>query len=250
MYKSERQTEIIALLKAEGYTTVEHLSKLLYTSPSSIRRDLIQLEKQGLVTRSYGGVELRKSNAKAITPFFTSVQHRVAEKRIIAEKAASLVQDKDIIFLDHSSTALFLAQELIKTKSITIMTNSIEVLSAMDTDHRISIYSCGGKVHKTTRCFVGEEATLQFRRLRADIAFFSCDALTADGGIYADSWDDVLIREAMLKYAAKTACLCDSEKFGKSAGYNQCWLQDVDYLISNVDCRQNYQSISKDLIIL
>ena len=70
MYKNEREHEILKLLSSEGYLTVRQLSKLLYTSESSVRRDLASLENQGMVIRSYGGVELVK-NSSQIIPFST-----------------------------------------------------------------------------------------------------------------------------------------------------------------------------------
>ena len=249
MDKNERQHEIIAILKKEGYTTVEKLSQLLYASPSSIRRDLIQLEKAHLVTRSYGGVELYKTNSKTV-PFSASVQRRVPENKIIAEKAASLVRDGDIVFLDHSSCCLFLAQELAKEKSITVMTNSIEILSIVGTDSRITLYACGGKVSQSLRCFNDIDAAAQFRKLHADIAFFSADALTSNGVIYDSSIDNVYVRESMMRNAVRKVFLCDSEKFGKTAGYKQCELRDIDYLISDVDCKERFQRFSQELIIL
>lgn len=248
MYKNERQEEILKILRNEGYTTVEALSKLLYTSPSSIRRDLILLEKEGLVTRSYGGVELAKSNSR-IVPFSMSVQRRTQEKKCIAEKAAALVKDKDIVFLDQSSSSLFLARELAH-KNITIMTNSIEILSSIPPSRSITIYSCGGEMYRSRRCFVGSDAAAQFRKLRADLAFFSAKALTPDGQIYDASLEEVLIKDAMTKNAYKKVFLCDSEKFDTYAGYRQCSLEDVDYLISEVDCKDKFQRFSSRLVIL
>lgn len=248
MPKNERQHEILNILANEGYTTVERLSKVLDTSQSSIRRDLIELERQMLVTRSYGGVDLAKSNATTVS-FSTRLHRRTQEKKIIAEKAIDLVQEKDIIFLDQSSSSLFLYQELLKHRKFTVVTNNIEILST-PLPRGITVYSSGGRVSGYRRCLIGADANSMFDRVRADFAFFSSRALSPDGVIYDTTMEEILVKEAMIRNATKKVFLCDSEKFDKFAGYRQCPLSDVDYLISEVDCRDKYQQFSEKLQIL
>jgi DeoR/GlpR family transcriptional regulator of sugar metabolism len=84
MYKSERQNEILKILAQEGYASVERLSKLLYASESSIRRDLTHMQNSGLVKRSHGGVTL-PDPIKGVASFYDRTQKNKAEKRIIAK---------------------------------------------------------------------------------------------------------------------------------------------------------------------
>ena len=88
MYQNERELEIQKILAQTGYVSVQELSQQLYTSPSSIRRDLTALEKRGLVRRSYGGVELVK-NSSQILPFSTRAHQNIPAKKIMARKAAT-----------------------------------------------------------------------------------------------------------------------------------------------------------------
>lgn len=238
MFRNERKNEILKILSAQGYMTVAELSKLLYTSESSIRRDLVELEQETLVIRSYGGVELAKSNARSV-PFALRLHSRIREKKIMAEKAASLVGEKDIVFLDQSSSALFLAQELFRIRKVTIVTNNLEILCA-EQPAGVTVYSTGGRVSGYRRCLIGENATQIFSQMRADFAFFSSKAVSPDGVIYDNSLEEVKVKEAMMRNAAKTAFLCDSEKFEKFAGYKQCDLKTVDYLISEKDVPEKY----------
>ncbi len=249
MYKSERQAEILSILTRDGYATVESLSKVMGVSKSSIRRDLIMMEQAELVTRSYGGVELGPRKGPKRVSFNTQLNRRVQEKRLIAEKAAQLVEEKDIIFLDQSSVAKFLAVELIKDKKITIVTNNIEILS-MDLPYGVTVYSSGGRVSSVRRCLIGEDVNTVFGRVRADIAFMSSAALAPDGMIYDFTIEDVMVRDAMMKNANKSVFLCDSEKFDTNAGYRQCHLSAMDYMISDVDCRDKYQHFAPKVTFL
>ena len=246
MFKNERQQEILKILANKGYTTVEYLSSLMYTSESSIRRDLTELENKGLVLRSYGGVELTQNNNKLI-PFSTRIHHRVKEKKHMAEKAAELVNDGDIVFLDQASSCLFLAQELMNKKNITIVTNNIEILSAVSQSN-LTIYSSGGRLSSTnTGCLIGEEAHEIFKKVRADILFFSAQGLSPDGIIYDCTLEEVSIRKTMLENAEKSVFLCDSEKFDRFSGYKQCPLSDITYMVSEVDCKEKYKNYSGNL---
>lgn len=244
MYRSERENEIIKLLTGERYLTVKQLSELLYTSESSIRRDLTCLEKQGILTRSYGGAQLIKNNSQII-PFSTRAHQNIAAKKIMARKADHLVQDGNIVFLDQSSSAFFVAYELIKKKNITVVTNNIEIISLLsETD--MEVISCGGKLSKSNRnCLLGNDAHQIFSDIHADILFFSSKSLTSSGIIYDCDREEVCIRNTMLANTEKKVFLCSSDKFDRYSGYRQCALEDVDLLITELDTLEKIDSLKE-----
>lgn len=231
MYKNERENEILKLLVSEGYATVHRLSELLYTSESSIRRDLASLESQGTIVRSYGGAELKK-NASQPVPFSSRAHYNIAAKKKMAAKASHFIQDGDIIFLDQSSSAFYVAYELPKKSDITVITNNIEIMTLLaPTD--VEVISSGGRLSKSNRnCLLGMDAHKIFSEVRANLLFFSAKALTADGTIYDCVREEVCIRNTMLGNADRRIFLCDSDKFNTNAPYRQCTLNDVDYMIS------------------
>ena len=231
MYRNERENEILKLLSSEGYVTVKQLSQLLYTSESSIRRDLTSLEKQGLVSRSYGGVSLEKNSSQVI-PFSTRAHHNIAAKKVMAKKAVSLIHDGDILFLDQSSSAFFLAQELLKHAGITVVTNNIEIISFLS-QSEVEVISCGGRLSKENRnCLLGSDAHGIFEEIHANTFFFSAKALSLDGVIYDCVREEVCIRNTMFANADRRVFLCDTEKVGHFAGYRQCSLQEIDVMIT------------------
>ena len=249
MYKNERQRAILQFLQAHQYATVEQLSSALFTSISSIRRDLIEMERENLVIRNYGSVELVKSNSRSV-PYFLQAQRRIEEKRRIAKKAAALVKDRDIVFLDQSNTSLFLAEELVQDKKITIVTNNLDILGSVYSQHNITIYSSSGLVSRGRRCLIGDDAIATFNRIRADFAFFSTSALSSDGVLYDPSLPEVLVRDAMITNAHKKVCLCDTEKYDTFSGYRQCALSDIDYLVSETEPTDRFREIAPKLTVL
>ncbi len=249
MYRNERESEILKLLGSEGYATVKQLSRLLYTSESSIRRDLTSLEKQGLVSRSYGGVSLEK-NSSQIIPFSTRAHHNIAAKKIMAKKAGSLIHDGDIIFLDQSSSAFFVACELVKRSNITVVTNNIEIISFLS-GSEVEVVSSGGRLSKENRnCLLGSDAHGIFEEMHADFLFFSTKAMSFEGVIYDCVREEVCIRNTMFANADQKVFLCDTAKMGQYAGYKQCTLQDIDILVTEAcetaTCRQIMENVEKN----
>ena len=158
--------------------TVAKLSELLFASESSIRRDLTSMELSGLVKRTHGGVELIADNP-AIVPFSSRLHFKIAEKKKMAKKALEYIHDGQVIFLDHSSSALFVAHELVNKKKVTIITNNIEILSTM-AKTELKVYASGGYISPTNRnCLIGEDAHEIFAKTHADVLFFSAKALSA-----------------------------------------------------------------------
>lgn len=249
MYKNEREHEILQLLSATGYMTVSELSSRLYTSESSIRRNLSSLQNQGLVRRNYGGVELLTKNSQ-ILPFETRAYRNIPQKQEIARKACQLIKDDDVVFLDQSSTTFFLANELMKRSHLTIITNNIEILSLLS-ETEMEIISSGGRLSKENRCcLVGDDAIHCFSQIRADHAFFSTKALAGDGTLYDCNREEVFVRNAMIANAANLVYLCDTGKFDTFSSYKQGSLKDVNYLVTEKKPEDVTLSGFSDLIIL
>lgn len=240
MINREREQEIFSILKkADGFVTVRQLCQSLFASESSIRRDLKALETRGLVKRSYGGAEL-VNNYSSIVTFNHRTRQNISAKREIAQKAVVLIKDGDIVFLDQSSTAFYLAEQIIDRSCLTVVTNNIEIAMLLS-NSRIRLISSGGFLSDENRnCLIGGDAQRTFESMYADIVFFSVKAVSADGVVTDCSREEVVVRDVMLKNAAKKVLLCDSSKFDGRAPYKQCKLEDVDVLISEDDQTQRF----------
>lgn len=250
MLKNEREREILNLLKErDGFSTVKELCSALYSSESSIRRDLSVLERRGVIRRTYGGAELVTNFSSAIS-FNQRAHHNIAAKKAIAKKAMELVKNGDVIFLDQSSSAFYLAQELSSNNTLTVITNNIEIISLLSTTS-IKTISSGGTLSPDNRaCLLGRDAHYIFENIYADVVFFSTKSLSNDGIISDCAREEVLVRGAMLKNAAKKVFLCDSEKFGTSSAYKQCTLDEIDVLVSEDDVAQHFSSLCNSLSII
>lgn len=247
MLKKEREREIIEQLKSNnGFVTVKELCDKLFASESSIRRDLSSLESMGLIYRTYGGAELI-TNFSNVISFDKRSQHSIDAKKVIAKKAAALIKDGDIIFLDQSSTAFFLANEIINNHTLTVVTNNIAILSLL-TKSQMKVIASGGIMSKENHtCLIGTDAEYIFDNTYADIMFFSAKSLSYDGVISDCTREEICVRNSMLKNAKQKVFLCDGEKFGTRSPYKQCTLSDIDFLVSDKENFDDFTQIPQKL---
>ena len=141
MYQQERMDEIMKILEKNHYVTVEHLVKKIRYSPASIRRDLTLLEKQGLVTRSYGGVTYKDAN---VSPFRFRQHSMKSAKNAIAKKAATLVNNGDMVYVDGSSTSQYIGHYLTDKKGITVITCNM-LLANYLSERGVTTFCTGGR---------------------------------------------------------------------------------------------------------
>lgn len=240
----------MSILKTEGsFVSVKQLCNALFASESSIRRDLKALEQQGLVKRSYGGAVPATSFSNIVT-FNHRTRQNTNAKRQIAQKAAAMIADGSVLFLDQSSTAFYLAEAIAERSTLTVVTNNIEIMMLLS-GTRIRIISSGGYLSGENRiCLVGDEARQTFENIYADYVFFSVNAITEDGVVTDCAGEEVAVRNAMLRNGAKKVLLCDSSKFGCKAAFKQCLLDEVDVLISEADRAQHFAAYTDRVKLL
>lgn len=233
MYFCERHDKILEILKENGATSVEKLSKLLFVSQPTIRRDLAFLKEQNLIHRTFGGATLRNRSAGEI-PFELRDSQDADSKAIIAQKAAKYLRDDAVIFLDASSTVYRLLPHITQFKNITIITNSPKVCLAL-AEQGISSYCTGGTLLSKSKAFVGESAEVFVKKFNADIFFFSSQGITSEGMITDSSVVESEIRKIIMKQSKKNIFMCSSAKIGKEYAYNVADASEVDEIISDID---------------
>ena len=108
MLKEERYDKILEILEKETYASAQKLSTMLYTSLPTIRRDLSELQKRGLIIRSHGGA--RKGNTERnVLPIDFRKTVNYSTKRELCKIASNLINNDDIIFIDASTTSFQIA---------------------------------------------------------------------------------------------------------------------------------------------
>ena len=230
--KISQEKKVLDVLETQQYASVDELSTVLRVSTSTIRRTLDTLQQKGLVTRTHGGVKINSDNN--FLPSFTFRIHQNSfEKKKIALSAIKLIKNGDIIFLDGSTSAFYIAEYLKEFENIRVITNGIDTLSLLS-KYNILAYSTGGQVSaENPSVLVGRYAEDMIGNFRADIAFFSAQSMDNDGEIYDCFERENFLRRVMIKNARTKVFLCDSTKIGKTSPYHLCSVKDIDYIASN-----------------
>ena len=229
MYQHERINEILKILKENHYVTVDYLVKQIRYSPASIRRDLTLLEKQGLVSRSYGGATYKDPN---VSPYRFRQHSMKLAKNAIAKKAASLVKNGDVIFIDGSSTTQYMGRYLTKKNGVTVVTCNM-MLADFLSENGVKTYCTGGMIVEHPGILGGPMALEMLSKFNFDIAFFSSTAFDTRGQILSLGERGATNIQCYREHSKKLAYLCGSDKFGAEARFVSLTLDKVDFFISD-----------------
>lgn len=229
----DREKLILEKLLRRKKITVKEIADELYVSESSVRRDFANLEKQNFLRRTHGGAIIEETAlSKNKIPFALRELEESSSKLIIAEKAAELVKDNDVIFLDASTSAYSVIPFLSTKNNITVVTNGVKSLSKL-AEYGINTISTGGKLISSCFALVGEEAYKTIETVNADIAFFSCRGLSEDGFLTDISAEENYVRKKMIENSKQAFLLCTSNKKGKKYFHNLCHERDISGIITS-----------------
>lgn len=221
----DRQKDILKRLYEKGRVSVAELSRELYVSEMTVRRDLAEMEKGGYLRRYRGGAVLRQSDGEM--PVSERYFMNREEKQALAARASSFLSDGITVFLDSSSTCGYLLPYLAKHKSITLVTNSVKTLLAAAENHIPSIL-IGGEYYEQDMCLVGSLAEESVRTLNVDLAFFTTAAYDEQSGVVSDfDLRQTAIRKLILRNAEKSVFLFESYKLGKKMLHTLCTKKDA-----------------------
>ena len=228
-----RQERILELLGTQGAVSVKALMKILYVSEATVRRDLSELEKSGLLKRTRGGAEPINYVYKQV-PIYIRESLDSQEKNEICKKAAEFIHDGDTIFIDGSSTALHLANHLSHLNDITAVTYSIRATEILCQNH-VKTYCIGGLIMENSLVCMGQQAIEMAERFNVDVCFIACKGLSLDGRFSDTSEEETAIRRVFIKNAKKVIFMMTNNKIGNTYLHTLCNMSDVDTLISNAE---------------
>ena len=227
-----RRRAIVELLASQGAVKVGALSKHFAVSGVTIRKDLDDLEAEGLLQRTFGGAVF-SHRSRFNRSFLERAQQHRQEKLAIAAAALDYIQDGDTIILDAGTTTLALAQALKEqVRSAFVITCSVPAaleLSSAGYD----ILLTGGMIRNKSLALLGRETLTIIERCRADKAFLGSRGFSAERGHSTPNPDDAQIKEALMRIADETYVLVDSSKYGHNCLTSFARLRDVDLTITD-----------------
>lgn len=209
--KSKRKQLIMEKLSHDKFVRLDDLVSLLDTSESTVRRDLDELESERKLHRVHGGAELPHSLQEEFTNQQKSIKN-IQEKMQVARKAASLISNDDVIFVDAGTTNELLLGYL-NQDNLTVVTNSIHHAAKL-VDKNIQTIIIGGHVKKSTDASIGAVAYEQIKRLNFDKAFLGINGIDEEF-LTTPDMEEAVIKKTVIENARKSYIVTDSSKIGR-----------------------------------
>lgn len=232
--KAQRHSAIVERVREGGIVTVDELSTCLRVSPSTIRRDLVDLDRAGVVRRVHGGAAVaRLLGADADLPFGTVARADAAAKDAVARCAASLVPDGAVVGVDIGTTTRLVARHL-RGRSVTVVTSSLAVVDELRDDDRVELIVLGGLLRRAYHSLVGVLTEDALSQLQLDVAVLGTSGV-AGGFLLDTTLVEVPAKRALIRSAKRVVVAADSHKFPGSGRLRVCPVSAVDTLITNAD---------------
>ncbi len=230
MLKKERQQKIIDIIKEKKYVTVNDLSNSLFVSFPTIRRDLSELHNQGMIVRNHGGAMLLSEGAYQIPLDFRNA-YNTQKKLDMCRKAAKLISDGDVIYIDASTSTMHIA-DFITAKNITVITNGMPAAILLAKKNIKTIFT-GGEVLPISLGCGGQLSEHIISAFNYNLAFFSSYGINSNGMIVDTSLIETNLRKNVFKNCEKKVFLYTKDKENLNAPYNVISISDVDTIITD-----------------
>ena len=231
MFAEERKHQILAALRRAPAIRAVELGRTLGTSLASIRRDLADLERSGLLKRTHGGAI--SNNLANFEPSLAQKEDQLqAEKAAIAALAASLVEPGDTVFLDAGSTTRLIARQLRAVPGVTVVTNALNVASELASSD-VEVILTGGHLRRGVLSQVGPIAEQAIAGLHVDKLFLAANGVDLAKGVTTPNVAEARTKRAMVDSAKHVILTADHTKFGRVTFGRVCGLDRVHTVITD-----------------
>ena len=228
--RNTRLEEMEKFILQNDSVSMDQLCEQFKVSMITVRRDIAQLQRKGTIEKIYGGVTARKG--ETLTPFdVRRISNREA-KCAIAARAASMVHDNDIVFLDSGTTTLHILDNLSGLHNVTIVTHSLQAMLAALPYQNLNVISLPGQLYRKTSSFTGLDAIRFLKSYNITIAFMGASAFSLEHGVSNSSPLEYEIKMTAMQRSARSVLLLDSDKFGRTALLTYAQISDFDSIVT------------------
>ncbi|WNU99051.1 DeoR/GlpR family DNA-binding transcription regulator [Enterobacter sp. DTU_2021_1002640_1_SI_PRY_ASU_LCPMC_013] len=226
-----RLEQIMDYLKGHNLVTVDQLVAVTNASPATIRRDLIKLDQEGVVSRSHGGVTLNRFIPSQPTTM-EKMQRNLSEKHAIACAAAALVKAGDAVVLDAGTTTIELARQLTHLP-LRVITSDLHVALFLSEFKQIEVTIIGGHIDESSQSCIGEHGRKLLQNIWPDIAFLSCNGWDIEKGVTAPTEEKAGVKRDIVANARRRVLIADSSKYGAWSLFNVIPLSSLTDIVTD-----------------
>ncbi len=235
MLKKERHEKILNMVKEKRVVKLKELADQFNISLVTIRRDVEELEKEGLIKKIYGGIMYSEDVVKYEKSHAKRASQNLDLKKKIAHLAEELVFPGETLFLDASTTVLEFAKTIVgKKEDINIITNGIYTALSFTQGKDITVNLIGGILKFATFSLIGPSTEESIDKLFADKTFISAKSLSLEEeGVYEADIYEAEIKKKMIKNSSQVILLIDSTKWGKKSLVKSTNLDKIDLIVTD-----------------
>lgn len=241
--KTQRQTDIRELTQKMGSVSLDELCRIFNVSKNTIRRDINELAKDGLVEKVYGGIKAVDNQVISYTQ--RDVTNKNA-KNTIASLAASRIQNGDIIFIDSGTTTAQMVDFFSENISCTIITNNFDVIKKCVDFPNIILIVIGSLYKQTTRSFISLNNEINVSHYNITKSFMACTGFSIEAGLTNTDPYEHAIKKIICEKASEIHILADSSKYEKPTLLTYCRLENIDYFITDATPPTKYVNFFKE----
>lgn len=253
MYVEERLNKILASLEKDGQIDVGALAETFRISKETIRRDLNKLEKDGKLIRTHGGAIAAAGSANEAvhaTELPANIRSTIhmAEKKLIGKAAASYVREGDVIFIDNSTTCIYVYPYIPQNLHITILTNSLQFLiESIPIASPLHTFVCLGGIMKPSNLSIYGHATLRnAQEYFPSKAFISCTGIFSENKIADMGVQEIDVKRSLMETSQEVFLLADHSKFKPAGQIFLAGLDDIDHIITDGAADFTYLNLSRE----
>lgn len=232
MLTKERHEEILKIVNNAGAVSVQELVTYLNISESTVRRDLLTLQKAGKLIKVHGGATSLKDNTTNYQVDMEDLQDKYSfhmlEKREIGKYAAACIEKNDFVYIDAGSTTEQIAEFIVQTGA-TFLTNSIPLVQKM-ARRGLTVFVLPGRVKGRTEAIVGSQATEALQQYHFTKGFFGTNGLSINEGCTTPDMEEAAVKMTAVRQCKKCYVLADSSKFGLASHNSFADLQTVEII--------------------
>lgn len=232
MWSHERQGKILQMLVRDGKVMTNQLADLFSVSRETVRRDLLEMEETGSLTRVHGGAIQTEAEIAPEATFNVRRSADASAKIAIGEAACALIEPGMTLMIDTGTTTLAFAHALIRRGALRIITNSIE-MAQLTAASECETLLLGGKPHRDVPGTFGELTLSEVDRFLADMAVISPVGLHPHRGATDYELHEAELARAMMRRAKTRTILCHSAKIGIESRVAVCGLDEIDHVVTD-----------------
>lgn len=241
---STRHERILSLLESRGFVSIGSLAKSFAVSEQTVRRDLNELERRGLVTRYHGGAGLPPVTGDV--DYDKRKRSHAKEKERIAALVASQVPEGATIFIDIGTTMEAVAEALLQHRRLTVVTNHLTVATILNRRRDFQVILAGGVLKHNDQATTGEATREFLEKFRVGYGIFGIGGISEDGDLMDYDFRDIGVSTTAMKISRKRLVALDHSKFAADAIVRVAHLRDIDMIFTDATPPQRMATMLRD----